>query len=230
MKISPIAHIETNYIDKFGIPRQSGLVPSSIGRIVFEPKYRQEEAFRGLEAFSHIWLLWDFSESNRSEWAATVKPPRLGGKERMGVFATRSPFRPNPIGLSSVKLESIQKDENLGIVLYVSGMDMLDNTPIFDIKPYLSYCDSHPGAADGFAGKIGNYKLNVVIPDEIRMQIPATDLPAIEELLEEDPRPGYLKGKRDNYSVRYGTLDIHFTVNSKEKSLLVTSVDNKFHP
>lgn len=225
MKINPIAHIETNYKEKFGIPRQSGLVPSSVGRIVFEPKYRQEEAFRGLEAFSHLWLLWDFSEANQSEWSATVKPPRLGGKERMGVFATRSPFRPNPIGLSCVKLESIQKDETLGIILYVSGMDLLDNTPIFDIKPYLPYCDSHPEATDGFAGEIGNYKLNVEIPTEIKKQIPYIDLPAIIELLQEDPRPGYLKGKRDNFSVRYGILDIHFTVCSNEKSLIVTSVD-----
>ena len=150
--MEPIAHIRTDFSTKFGVPRQAGLVPALRGRVVFAPDYRNPDALRGLEGFSHVWLIWEFSEAKREQWSPTVRPPRLGGNVRMGVFATRSPFRPNPIGLSCVKLEGIVSDPALGPVLEVSGADLMDGTPILDIKPYLPYCDSHPEASSGFTG------------------------------------------------------------------------------
>ena len=162
-----IARIHTDFPTKFGIPRQSGIIPSLQGRIVFEPEYRIPEAVRGLEDFSHIWLLWEFSEAVRDSWSPTVRPPRLGGNVRKGVFATRSPFRPNPIGLSSVRLEKIDIDPNLGPVLYVSGADLMDGTPIYDIKPYIAYTDSHPDAVSGFASTPAEYLLDVDFPEAL---------------------------------------------------------------
>ena len=162
-----IARIHTDFPTKFGIPRQSGIIASLQGRIVFEPEYRNPEAVRGLEAFSHIWLLWEFSECLRDSWSPTVRPPRLGGNVRKGVFATRSPFRPNPIGLSSVRLEKVDIDPTLGPVLYVSGADLMDGTPIYDIKPYIAYTDSHPDAVSGFASTPAEYLLEVDIPEHL---------------------------------------------------------------
>ena len=189
MKI--IGHIHTDFSSKFGIPRQSGLVPELKGIITFEPEFRNPEAFRGLEEFSHIWLLWKFSKSEKEHWSATVKPPRLGGKKRMGVFATRSPYRPNDIGLSSVKLEKISFDEKLGPMLYVAGADLLDGTPIYDIKPYIAYTDSHPDAAEGFAGTVKEKELQVDFPEDLLSKFPKEKRDAILGVLSQDPRPAY---------------------------------------
>lgn len=209
MKI--IARIYTDYKEKFGIPRQSGLVKSR-GRIVFQPEYRNDEALRGLSEYSHIWLIWCFSEAMRDEWSPTVRPPRLGGNKRVGVFATRSPYRPNPIGLSSVRLLGIEKTKNEGTVLLVEGADILDGTPIYDIKPYLPYADSHPDAIGGFSDKALGYSLEVMIPEEIAAGIPKEELEDITELLSEDPRPSYKADGEREYGMLYGTREIHFTV------------------
>lgn len=207
-----IAHIHTDFSAKFGIPRQSGLVNSLQGRIVFEPEYRNPDAVRGLEAFSHIWLLWQFSESIRENWSATVAPPRLGRHVRMGVFATRSPFRPNSIGLSSVKLERVEQDERLGPVLYVSGADLLDGTPIYDIKPYLAYTDSHPEAEAGFAGEVLDYELEVEFPEELLVRLPEEKRETVIELLRQDPRPGTAEAADKEYRMLFGGYDIWFWV------------------
>lgn len=207
-----IAHIETDFPAKFGIPRQSGLVKALRGRIVFEPEYRQAEAVRGLDGFSHIWLLWQFSKAERQNWSATVAPPRLGGKTKVGVFASRSPFRPNAIGLSSVKLERLELDERLGPVLYVSGADLLDGTPIYDIKPYLAYTDSHPEAVDGFAGEVLDYALQVEFPHHLLERIPESDWETVIELLRQDPRPGTQEAVDKEYRMLFGDYDIWFHV------------------
>lgn len=217
-----IAHIETDFPAKFGIPRQSGLVTALRGRIVFEPEYRQVEAVRGLEGFSHIWLLWQFSKASRQNWSATVAPPRLGGKTKVGVFASRSPFRPNPIGLSSVKLERLEFDERLGPVLYVSGADLLDGTPIYDIKPYLAYTDSHPEAVDGFAGEVLEYALQVEFPRHLLERIPESERETVIELLRQDPRPGTQEAVDKEYRMLFGDYDIWFYV--VESQLVVHEV------
>ena len=210
MKI--IGHIHTDFSTKFGIPRQSGLVPQLKATITFEPEYRVPEAFRGLEEFSHIWLLWKFSKSEKEHWSATVKPPRLGGKKRMGVFATRSPYRPNDIGLSSVKLEKIEFDEQKGPVLYVAGADLVDGTPIYDIKPYIAYADSHPDAAEGFAGAVKNKELQVVFPKELLEYYPKEKQAAIIGVLKQDPRPAYDTDETRVYGVEFAGYDVRFTV------------------
>lgn len=210
MKI--IARIHTDFSAKFGIPRQSGLVESLQGKIVFEPEFRNPDAVRGLEEFSHIWLLWQFSMALQDKWNATVAPPRLGGRVRMGVFATRSPYRPNSIGLSSVKLERIEQDEKLGPVLYVSGADLLDGTPIYDIKPYLAYTDSHPEATAGFAGEVMDYKLEVDFPEGLLNQIPEEQRETVIELLRQDPRPGTQEAADKEYRMIFGRHDIWFRV------------------
>lgn len=210
MKI--IAHIKTDFPEKFGIPRQSGLVKELTGRIIFEPEYRTPEAFRGLEGFSHIWILWKFSEAKRKTWAATVKPPRLGGNQRMGVFATRSPYRPNDIGLSSVRLQEIEWNEELGPVLHVAGMDLLDNTPIYDIKPYLPYTDSHPEAVAGFAQEVYDYALEVVFPEALLNMIPEPKRQALIEVLKQDPRPAYQEDANRKYGVAFAGFDVRFHV------------------
>lgn len=207
-----IAHIQTDFTAKFGIPRQSGLVESLQGKIIFEPEYRNPDAVRGLEDFSHIWLLWQFSEAVRDTWSATVAPPRLGGRVRMGVFATRSPFRPNSIGLSSVKLEKIELDEKLGPVLSVSGADLLDGTPIYDIKPYLAYTDSHPEADSGFAGMVVDYGLEVEFPKELLRKLPEALRDTVIELLKQDPRPGTQEAVDKEYRMLFGGYDIWFHV------------------
>lgn len=210
MKI--IGHIHTDFSSKFGIPRQSGLVPELKGIITFEPEFRNPQAFRGLEEFSHIWILWKFSKSEKEHWSATVKPPRLGGKKRMGVFATRSPYRPNDIGLSSVKLEKISFDEKLGAMLYVAGADLLDGTPIYDIKPYIAYTDSHPDAAEGFAGTVKEKELQVDFPEELLSKFPKEKRDAILGVLSQDPRPAYDTDETRLYGVEFAGFDVRFTV------------------
>ena len=206
-----IARIYTDFKEKFGIPRQSGLV-NTHGKIVFEPKYRDEAALRGLDGYSHIWLIWCFSEAERDGWSPTVRPPRLGGNKRVGVFATRSPFRPNPIGLSSVKLVGIEKTKNEGTVLLVEGADILDGTPIYDIKPYITYSDSHPDAISGFADGALEYSLSVDIPESIGRGLPEGELEKIRELLAEDPRPSYKSDGDREYGMIYGSYEVRFTV------------------
>lgn len=212
INMKPIAHIRTDFTEKFGIPRQSGRVQSLTGRIVFLPQYRNPEAIRGLEGFSHLWLIFDFSESHRSEWSATVRPPRLGGNKRIGVFASRSPFRPNPIGLSSVRLTGIEKTENEGTVLHVSGADLLDMTPIYDIKPYLPSADSHPDALGGYADEFTEYRLQVDFPEDLLRILPEEKRQAAMDCLAEDPRPSYQDDSDRVYSMNFAGFDIHFTV------------------
>ena len=207
MKI--IARIYTDFKEKFGIPRQSGITESR-GRIVFEPEYRRREAFVGLDGYSHLWIIWKFSEAERDTWSPTVRPPRLGGNKRMGVFATRSPYRPNPIGLSSVKLVGIEYSDSLGPVLYVSGADILDGTPIYDIKPYLAYTDSHPDAVGGFADGVRDYKIEVEIPSEILAKVDECDRAELISILENDPRPSYKKDCDRIYGMKFARYEIFF--------------------
>ena len=206
-----IARLYTDFAEKFGIPRQSGLVRELTGKIVFEPKYRCADAVKGLEGFEYIWLLWKIQGTERGHWSATVKPPRLGGNTRMGVFATRSPFRPNPIGLSSVKLEHIEYSED-GPVLFVSGIDLKNETPIYDIKPYLPYTDCHPDAREGFAHAVKEYALQVEFPEELLKLFPAEKQEAIIEVLRQDPRPSYHDDETRKYGVAFAGYDVHFRV------------------
>ena len=207
-----IAHIYTEFPTKFGIPRQSGIIASLQGTIVFETEYRNPDALRGLEEFSHLWLIWEFSEAKRETWSPTVRPPRLGGNVRKGVFATRSPFRPNPIGLSSVKLERIETDPKLGPVLHVSGTDLMDGTPIYDIKPYIAYTDSHPDAVSGFATKPAEYLLEVEFPEELLQKVPETQRNSLIAVLEHDPRPQYQDDPERVYGMAFGNLEVRFKV------------------
>ena len=207
-----IARIHTEFADKFGIPRQSGLVDSLRGEIVFEPEFRSMDAVRGLEEFSHIWLLWEFSKASRDGYALTVTPPRLGGKVRKGVFATRAPYRPNSIGLSSVKLEDIYFDEKRGPVLVVAGADLLDNTPIYDIKPYLPYTDSHPEAKGSFAELHKGDRIEVVFPENLLEKLPEHLQRSVLEVLGQDPRAAYNKKPDYVYGMSFGGYDIRFTV------------------
>ncbi len=213
--IRVIAHIRNDYTEKFGIPRQSGLVDAVPSRIVFEPEYRNPDAFRGLDGYSHLWLIWQFSKAERETWSPTVRPPRLGGNKRMGVFATRSPFRPNPLGLSSVKLLRIDLHTSEGPVLHVTGADLLNGTPIYDIKPYLAYTDSHPDAIGGFAKGPGEGALTVLISEELKARIPSHLLEGVLALLREDPRPGYQHDPERVYMMAFGGIEIHFTVDSE---------------
>lgn len=217
-----IARIHTDFPTKFGIPRQSGIVGSLQGQIVFEPEYRNPDIVRGLEDFSHIWIIWLFSEAVRDNWSPTVRPPRLGGNMRKGVFATRSPFRPNPIGLSSVRLESIEMDPKLGPVLHVSGADLMDGTPIYDIKPYIAYTDSHPDAISGFAEKPAEYLLEVDFPDAMLQQVPEHHRKSLIEVLAHDPRPQYQKDPERIYGIAFGDLEVKFKV--EERLLTVLQV------
>lgn len=207
-----IARIHTDFPSKFGIPRQSGIVASLQATVVFEPEYRNAEAVRGLEEFSHIWLLWEFSEAVRDEWSPTVRPPRLGGNVRKGVFATRSPFRPNPIGLSSVKLEKVEIDPQLGPVLHVSGADLMDGTPIYDIKPYVAYTDSHPEAVSGFASKPAEYLLEVDFSKILLEKVPENQRDSIVDVLAHDPRPQYHDDPERVYGMAFGVVEVKFRV------------------
>lgn len=212
LSVKPIAYIETDFKEKFGIPRQAGRVSSLSGRIVFLPDYQNPEALRGIEAFSHLWLLFDFSKSHRETWSPTVRPPRLGGNRRVGVFASRSPFRPNPIGLSCVRLLSVEKTETNGIVLHVGGVDLLSGTPILDIKPYLPFADCHPDASGSYADEANDYRLSVDFPPHLLAEIPAEKQDAVIACLAEDPRPSYQDDPRREYAMQYASWDIHFTV------------------
>ena len=207
-----IARIHTDFPTKFGIPRQSGLVSALKSMIVFEPEYRNPEALRGLDGFSHIWLIWGFSEAECREWSPTVRPPRLGGNKRMGVFATRSPFRPNSLGLSSVKLDKIELHPDFGTVLHVSGADLMDNTPIYDIKPYLPYTDSHPDAVGGFADPVKDNTLEVEFPEEWLRLIPENKREALLEVLANDPRPSYQNDPERIYGFEFAGFEIKFTM------------------
>lgn len=210
MKI--IARIRTDFPTKFGIPRQSGLVKSLKARIVFEPEYRNPDALRGIEGYTYLWLIWEFSEAKRDTWSPTVRPPRLGGNTRMGVFATRSPFRPNPIGLSSVKLEKVEWDAADGPAIIVSGADLMDGTPIYDIKPYLPYVDSHPDAEGGFADPVRSYALQVNFPDELLQKFPEASREALLEILSQDPRPSYQNDPARVYGLPFAGYDVRFIV------------------
>lgn len=208
MEMKIIARIRTPFKTKFGIPRQSGVAAEVKGEIVFEPDYRETEAVRGLEGFSHIWLIWCFTEAVSDKWSPTVRPPRLGGNVRMGVFATRSPFRPNPIGLSSVKLERIEYTADRGPVLHVRGADLMDGTPIFDIKPYVAYADSHPAASGGFTDTAEFKKLRVELDDGVTEPLPE----GLFEVLENDPRPRYHDDPERVYGMEYGGREVKFRV------------------
>ncbi|MCI8506177.1 MAG: tRNA (N6-threonylcarbamoyladenosine(37)-N6)-methyltransferase TrmO [Lachnospiraceae bacterium] len=216
-----IAYIYTDFEEKFGIPRQSGLVEGLKGRIIFEPEYRSLEAVRGLEEFDYLWLLWQFQGVDEDYWSPMVKPPRLGGKVRMGVFATRSPFRPNAIGLSSVKLERIENSEE-GPVLFVSGIDLRNRTPIYDIKPYLAYTDAHPKAREGFAREGKKHALLVEFPEELLGLFPREKQEALLEVLRQDPRPAYHDDESRRYGVAFAGYDVRFRV--RENILTVFEV------
>ena len=217
--MKPIAYIYTDFKTKFGLPRQSGLIKEITGKIVFEKQYSIAEAFKGLEDFSHIWLLWEFSEAKKENWKPTVRPPLLGGNKRMGVFATRSPFRPNSIGLSCVKLEKVDYDKTLGTVLYVSGCDLMNGTPIYDIKPYLPYCDSVPDAVGGFTETLGERKLQVNISDEFLGRVPEEKREELLGVLQGDPRPSYQSDPEREYGFTFADFEVGFKV--KENILTV---------
>ena len=210
MKI--IGHIRTDFPSKFGIPRQSGLIETLKGKIILEPEYRNPQVYKGIEQFSHIWLLWEFSEAQKEHWSATVKPPRLGGKTRMGVFATRAPFRPNNIGLSCVKLDRVEMDEKDGPVLWVAGVDLLDGTPIYDIKPYIPLTDCHPEASEGYTKETKIHELKVEFLEELLNQYPEEKRQAVLGILAQDPRPTYFQDPERVYGVPFAGFDVKFKV------------------
>lgn len=229
MEIRPVAYIRTYFPEKFGIPRQSGLAKSLLGRIVFEPEYRNPDALRGLEDFSHIWLIWEFSANRTTaQWQPTVRPPRLGGNAHMGVFATRSPFRPNPLGLSCVKVISIEQTASEGPVINVSGADLMDMTPIYDIKPYIRYADSRPEAVCGYVDGLEDRLLKVVFPPELSGCIRDTSvIPPLIETLRLDPRPSYHDDPERIYGLSFAGYNVRFKVEGKV--LTVTDVDPLHH-
>lgn len=215
MDIQPIATIHTEFPEKFGIPRQSGLAANLQARIVFEPMFRNPDALRGLEEFSHIWLIWEFSANRRAsdQWQPTVRPPRLGGNEHMGVFATRSPFRPNPLGLSCVEIDHIELDSDEGPVIYVKGADLMDGTPIYDIKPYIKYADSRPHAVCGYVDRLPERSLKVIMAPEISSAVKEkTILPALVEVLSLDPRPSYHDDPDRVYGLSFAGYNVRFKV------------------
>ena len=218
MKI--IAKIHTDFKEKFGIPRQSGIADGLLARIVFEPEYRVPEALRGIDGYSHLWLIWQFSESVCESWSPTVRPPRLGGNRRMGVFATRSPYRPNPIGLSSVRLIGVEDTESEGRVLVVSGADLLDGTPIYDIKPYLAYTDSHSDAIGGFADPVRDYALEVEIDDSLLSLVSEQRRDGLIEILRHDPRPSYQNDPEREYGMRFADYEVKFKVNGNKLTVM----------
>lgn len=238
MDCKTIAHIETDFTTKFGVPRQAGLIPELEGRIVFEPEYRVAEALRGLDGYSHLWLIWEFSEvtattaegkgtksENCKKWSPTVRPPRLGGNKRMGVFATRSPFRPNPIGLSSVEISRIELNTPEGPIIYIKGADLMNGTPILDIKPYLPFTDSHPEARGGFTDQTKEQKpLEVIIPDEVLAvlshKLDNNKLTALKQVLSQDPRPHYQEDEDRIYGLNFSGEEIHFKVKGNILSVI----------
>lgn len=213
MEIRPIAHIRTEFPEKFGIPRQSGLAERLVGKIVFEEEFRNIDAFRGLEEFSHLWLIWEFSANRHSEWQPTVRPPRLGGNTHMGVFATRSPYRPNPIGLSCVEISSIELQSPEGPIIYVKGADLMDGTPIYDIKPYIRYADAHPEAVCGYVDDLSERKLHVSMSPELVAKVEDDDvLAAMVEMLSLDPRPSYHNDPHREYGLSFSGYNVKFVV------------------
>ena len=222
VNIQVIARMKSDFPTKFGIPRQSGLVQELRSTIIFEPEFRNPDALRGIEDFSHLWLIWQFSEAVRSGWSPTVRPPRLGGNTRMGVFATRSPFRPNNLGLSSVRLLGIEETKEYGTVIHVAGADLMDGTPIFDIKPYIPYGDSHPEATGGFTDTAKDFILEVIFPEELLIKLPEDKRDAAMGVLSHDPRPSYQKDSARVYGLAFAGCDIRFTV--KDNTLTVCSV------
>lgn len=224
MLINPIAHIHTEFSEKFGVPRQSGLAGSLRGTIVFVPEYRNADALRGLDGFSHLWLIWEFSANSHQGWQPTVRPPRLGGNERMGVFATRSPFRPNPLGLSCVEIDHIEADTPDGPVIYVKGADLVDGTPIYDIKPYIKYADARPHAVCGYVDTLKERSLKVVLPEEVAAKIvDKTLIPSLVETLSLDSRPSYQDDPQREYGMSFAGMNVRFNVDSG--ILTVLSVD-----
>lgn len=219
MEIKPIAYIKTNFKEKFGIPRQSGIIKEIKGEIIFEKPFRNPDALRGIEEYSHLWLIFDFSENHRENWCPTVRPPRLGGNTRVGVFATRSPFRPNNLGLSCVKLEKVKYDENLGHTLIVSGVDLLDNTPIYDIKPYIPYCDCKPQASGSFSENFKDYKIEVLYDNEIFSVIPQDIKEQIIKIIEQDPKPAYKQDKKI-YKFIFSNYEICVEFSDKKAKIL----------
>lgn len=218
-----IARMKSDFPTKFGIPRQSGLASSLRSTIIFEPEYRSADALRGIEGFSHLWVIWQFSEAIRETWSPTVRPPRLGGNQRMGVFATRSPFRPNPIGLSSVQLLGVEMTEKFGCVLHVAGADLMDGTPIYDIKPYIPYCDCHPNATGGFTDTASEFLLKVDFPTPLLNLLPPEKHTAAIEVLSHDPRPSYQRKPDRIYGVSFAGFDIRFSV--QDATLTVVEVN-----
>ena len=221
VNIQVIARMHSDFATKFGIPRQSGLVEDLKSTIVFEPEFRNPDSLRGIEDFSHLWIIWQFSEAVRTEWSPTVRPPRLGGNTRMGVFATRSPFRPNNLGLSSVKLLRVEHTEKYGTVLHVGGADLMDGTPIFDINPYIPYGDSHPDATGGFTDTAGEFLLQVAFPEELLNKLPADKRSAAIGVLSHDPRPSYQRKPDRVYGLTFAGFDIRFQVSGE----ILTVVD-----
>ncbi|MBR3949328.1 MAG: tRNA (N6-threonylcarbamoyladenosine(37)-N6)-methyltransferase TrmO [Oscillospiraceae bacterium] len=221
VNIQVIARMHSDFATKFGIPRQSGLVEELRSTIVFEPEFRNPDALRGIEDFSHLWIIWQFSQAVRQGWSPTVRPPRLGGNTRMGVFATRSPFRPNNLGLSSVKLLGVEHTEQYGTVLHVGGADLMDGTPIFDIKPYIPYGDCHPEATGGFTDKAGEFLLKVDFPPELLSRLPEDKRSAATKVLSHDPRPSYQRNPQRIYGLTFAGFDIRFQVSDD----LLTVVD-----
>ena len=218
MKI--IARVRSDFGEKFGIPRQSGLARGVRSTVVLEPEYRNPDVFRGLEEFSRIWLIWEFSENADKGWSPTVRPPRLGGNTRMGVFATRSPFRPNPIGLSCVELISVRQDPELGPVLEIGGADLMDGTPVFDIKPYIPYADAHPEASGGFTERTKDYLLKVEFPEALRNRLPEGKQEAAAEVLSHDPRPSYQHDPDRIYGIRFAGCNLKFRVQEDRLTVL----------
>ena len=225
MEMKIIARIHTDLPTKFGVPRQSGVVEELMGKIVFEPEYRNPDALRGMEGFSHLWLIWQFSQAVRENWSPTVRPPRLGGNTRMGVFATRSPFRPNAIGLSSVKLERVEPHSPDGPIIVVSGIDLMDGTPILDIKPYIPYADSHPQAKEGFTSAGWERTLEVNFPQVLQKKVDADRRAALVGVLQNDPRPPYQNNPERVYGLPFGGQEIHFKV--ADGMLTVIDIEDK---
>ena len=222
INITPIARMKSDFSTKFGIPRQSGLVAELRSTSVFEPEFRNADALRGIEGFSHLWIIWQFSEAVRTEWSPTVRPPRLGGNTRMGVFATRSPFRPNNLGLSCVRLLGVEETEEFGTVLHVGGADLMNGTPIFDIKPYIPYADCQIEATGGFTDTAGEFLLDVHFPEELLAQLPASKRDAAIQVLSHDPRPSYQRKPGRIYGLTFAGFDIRFTV--EETTLTVENI------
>ena len=223
-EIQAIAHMKSDFPTKFGIPRQSGLVEALRSTIVFEPEYRNPDALRGIDGYSHLWLIWQFSEAVRKGWSPTVRPPRLGGNTRMGVFATRSPFRPNNLGLSCVRLLEVEETKEFGTVLHVGGADLMNGTPIFDIKPYIPYGDAHPDAVGGFTDHADDFLLEVVFPDELLKRIPTAKRQALLGVLSHDPRPSYQRDANRVYGLSFAGFNIRFSVS--DGVLTVTEISN----